>query len=587
MEGETAGRLWKTELPKLPEYFIDRGGIYEKLDAKSGVFFLSGVKGSGKTSAASGYCRRRYGDAAGETDVFWHTFWKEDNAADYFCQRLCGAFPELRRKASCRDCMEALAKSSYALLVFDNVERITNPKMLRAIRFLLEMNSDKKIILIMSERPQPCFAGYMAAGHYGRICGREFFFSKEELRRLACRYGENHAGDIARLWTVTEGWPVAAACFLRAGGREDGESGQDAVPLLLSDYIEYEIYMHIPVKAQRFLAQTSALHSLDSGLCGFCTGEEAAEGLLRAARKKYLAGEDGYLPLFRRFLSEKLTAREKQELLAKESRYAAEQAAAARAPDRKEKKIRVTAFGTFHAFFTEDGKELSWRTKKGCELFAYLLHLRGQAVERKTLLKELWQEEIPNNAVAMLHNMFYNLRKQLSGYQLESIVRYRDRKYSLDTDVIEADLDRIRQAAEAVEKEQADWLLKNRQMFDAYWGRYLEDIDSRWAREEQEYYERIYEKGCLLLARAFMEDGKFETACHYLKNALSVNNYSEAAAAGLLECYGEMGDFISMRRQYDAFCGLLEKELGISPGEELRSRYLFYMKKYGGKSRKI
>ncbi len=236
-------------------------------------------------------------------------------------------------------------------------------------------------------------------------------------------------------------------------------------------------------------------------------------------------------------------------------------------------KIRVTFFGTFHAFFTEDGKELTWRTKKGSELFAYLLHMRGAAVERKTLLRELWQEDIPNSAVAMLHNMLYNLRKELANYNLDQIIQYRNKKYMMDTSVIESDIDVIQEAAKYVERGKADRLIEKRALFDTYWGRYLEDMDSKWIEEEQEYFERIYERGCIMIAACLMENGSFDEAVRYLKNALLVNNYSEAAMKQLLECYKGMGDFNSIKRQYSEFCRTLEDELGISPGNELEKIY--------------
>lgn len=244
-----------------------------------------------------------------------------------------------------------------------------------------------------------------------------------------------------------------------------------------------------------------------------------------------------------------------------------------------DKKIRVTFFGTFHAFFTEDGKELTWRTKKGSELFAYLLHMRGAAVERKTLLRELWQEEIPNSAVAMLHNMLYNLRKELANYNLDYIIQYKNKKYTMDISVIESDMDVIQGAAKYVEKGNADRLLERRTLFDVYWGRYLEDMDSKWLEEEQEYFERIYERGCIMIADVLMKEACFDDAVKYLKNALLVNSYSEAAMKQLMECYKGLGDFNSINRQYREFCRTLEDELGISPGKELTESYRLCMGK--------
>lgn len=237
------------------------------------------------------------------------------------------------------------------------------------------------------------------------------------------------------------------------------------------------------------------------------------------------------------------------------------------------KKIRVSAFGTFRAVILADGRELSWRTRKGCELFAYLLDLNGEAVERKTLLTELWQDEMPNNAVAMLHNMFYNIRKELSCYSLESLIQYKNRKYVMDTDMIQSDLEQIRMAAEYVEKKDMAMLMRHRELFDSRWGMYLEDMDNVWIRDRQEYYEKIFEKGCILLGTECMEQKDYEAAAGYLKNALSVSCYSEKTMGMLLKCYSKAGELACAKKQYEDFCSLLKRELNIEPGEELQAGY--------------
>lgn len=237
------------------------------------------------------------------------------------------------------------------------------------------------------------------------------------------------------------------------------------------------------------------------------------------------------------------------------------------------KKIEVAAFGTFRVIVLEDGKELSWRTKKGCELFAYLLDRNGEAVDRKTLLSELWKEEIPNNAVAMLHNMFYNIRKELSYYNLEHLIQYKNKKYCMDISIIQSDLSEIQAASRYVEMMNLEKLKEYKHLFVKYKGRYLEDIDNEWARGRQEYYEKIYEKGCCLLAEECMEQEKYEEALIYLKNALSISVYSEKIVSRMLECYHKTGDLKSAKKQYEEFCVLLKKELDLEPGKEMQTTY--------------
>lgn len=240
---------------------------------------------------------------------------------------------------------------------------------------------------------------------------------------------------------------------------------------------------------------------------------------------------------------------------------------------KEEKEISVTTFGTFKVCVTEDGKELTWRTKKGCEVFAYLLDRNGEAVERKTLLSELWNNEIPDSAVSLLHNMFYNIRKELSYYNLENIIQYKEKKYTINMDKIQSDLEWIGPIVSYVESKNIKKLREHSKMLAKYWGRYLENIDNFWAQEKQEYYEKIYEKGCFMLGCDYMEQEKYEDALIYLKNALTINIYSEKIMGKILECYSKLGDLKGTKRQYEVFSSTLKRELDLEPGEKLKNIY--------------
>jgi len=118
----------------------------------------------------------------------------------------------------------------------------------------------------------------------------------------------------------------------------------------------------------------------------------------------------------------------------------------------------------------EDGYELSWRTKKGGELLAYLISLNGKAVERNHLFDVIWPEELPNNPVAMLHNMIYNIRKELSAYNLEKLIQYKNKGYSIDMSLVECDEEIISSICAAIARKDLDTLLENEVHLMKYWG---------------------------------------------------------------------------------------------------------------------
>ena len=244
---------------------------------------------------------------------------------------------------------------------------------------------------------------------------------------------------------------------------------------------------------------------------------------------------------------------------------------------KKQEALKVCTFGVFQVLALQDGRELAWRTKKGRELFAYLLDIEGKAVERRQLIELLWQDEIPENAVAMLHNMIYNIRKELSAYRLETILIYENRKYRLNTEKIACDFFHIKEIARLVEEKNEAGLRREHKSFLKYWGSYLEDIDSFWAEEKRAYYDEIFKKGCWMLAEQFVKENSYETALTLYKNILSVDPYSEEAVEKILLLYGEQKKWEKVKQCYSDFEKILKKDLGIAPGKEVLAAYHNYL----------
>ncbi len=244
----------------------------------------------------------------------------------------------------------------------------------------------------------------------------------------------------------------------------------------------------------------------------------------------------------------------------------------------EDKRLHVYTFGPFRVIPEGEDRGLAWRTRKGRELFAYLLDQEGSAVGRDNLMGVLWPEEIPVNAVAMLHNMVYNMRKELSAYCLEKIIFYEKKQYRLIMDNVVCDLYPIRRIAGLVEKKNMEELRREYRYFLTYWGAYLEDIDNFWVERSRRYYDDIYMRGCLMLAEQFTREKEYETAVTFCKNILSLDPYSEKTIEKLLFLYGERKEWERMRQCFRAFKELLWRDLGIAPGEEILTVYHRYMK---------
>ena len=233
----------------------------------------------------------------------------------------------------------------------------------------------------------------------------------------------------------------------------------------------------------------------------------------------------------------------------------------------------VRTQGEFSVIAAQDGRQLPWRTRKGRELFAYLLELEGAPVERSHLIEVLWQDEIPDNAVAMLHNMIYNMRKELSTYCLEKIVIYEKRHYRLCMDNLASDSVQVHRMNTLVQKKDMNALRKEIDFFLQYNGRYLRDIDSIWANACGDEADEHYAAGCRLLAEDATVRGDFDTAIVLYQNIRLVSPYDERAVAALLMLYGRLRRWEKLKNCYQNFSELLMEDLGVEPSEEVKRAY--------------
>ena len=245
--------------------------------------------------------------------------------------------------------------------------------------------------------------------------------------------------------------------------------------------------------------------------------------------------------------------------------------------------LQVDCFGKFRVVIAETGKEISWRTRKALELFAYLIDLEGKPVERRVLLERLWPDEAPNNEVAMLHNMIYSIRKELSSQpELKDLIQYKGHQYYLDHSKIKVDLDSKKQICKLAETGRVKELYDRREELLQPWGDYLKDVDGTWCVPRRTYFERTYGKACSLLAAYCRRIGDHETEVSCWSAYMAADRYSEEAVAGLLRCYADMGERGQMQRVLETGQKIFKEEMGIELSPEIMRIYEQGMKR--GKS---
>ncbi len=235
-------------------------------------------------------------------------------------------------------------------------------------------------------------------------------------------------------------------------------------------------------------------------------------------------------------------------------------------------KLHVYRFGMLR--FTVGDTEIQCKSRKSLELIAYMLERGGKPVPREDLLNMLWSGDIPVNAVAMLHNVIYGLRRELTPYGLENVLIYKNKCYMLDMSMIAEDDRDILEVCDAADNCDKKKLAAHENVLETYWGRYLGVSDSRGSQERKEYYDRCFVNASLMAAELCRERGDRERELMFLNNASETDPFSEQIVCSYMMCCFALGKPDKAKKKYDSYAKLIDEELGITPSKWLKNEFL-------------
>lgn len=229
----------------------------------------------------------------------------------------------------------------------------------------------------------------------------------------------------------------------------------------------------------------------------------------------------------------------------------------------------VHAFGPFRVI-TPSGKEMTWRTKKTRELFAYLYHRRGEAAGKEQLMDILWPQAMPTNATSLLHTSLYNIRKSLADFTgLSGLITHGKMGYAMEMSLVICH----RGVLDSFSSGTLLQFPQGVEPSELYAGPYLEDIDALWCTDARAHYSGVMLRVYRGLAEESMSRGNYPFAAALLRTAAAQEPYDEGIAGLLIRSYAAMGEMKNAMAQYATLKGTLARELEIEPSEEVTRIY--------------
>ncbi|QUL54762.1 response regulator [Paenibacillus tritici] len=219
----------------------------------------------------------------------------------------------------------------------------------------------------------------------------------------------------------------------------------------------------------------------------------------------------------------------------------------------------------------EPGRKMQWRTSKAQEVFALLLHNRGQWIMKDTIVDLVWPDFKPEKAVTNLHTTVYHIRKLLKAWDMEVLVEFSQERYRLTKEKVLLDVEEFERGYSGTPVESDEEWLRRENVLKLYRGDYLEEHHYDWAEIRRKELQVRYIRMALHSAEYELSSGRPRQALDRLLDLQAVDPYSDQICRLALRSYADLGDFIGFRTHYDKYKELLERDLGIRPDQVMDS----------------
>ncbi|GFZ86906.1 hypothetical protein GCM10008018_36250 [Paenibacillus marchantiophytorum] len=234
--------------------------------------------------------------------------------------------------------------------------------------------------------------------------------------------------------------------------------------------------------------------------------------------------------------------------------------------------VKLQCFGRFKVLAGNGYRnEVKWRTSKTEELMAYLVHHRGEQVDRHRIIESLWPDADAERAGAQLHTAVHYLRRNLTTIGLDGIVYYDRGYYNLDMSRLECDYDEFtRKLSEGVPVSSENLHAYEEELTRIYQTGYMEGGGYLWAEQTRSRLENEYVDMLLKLQEHYMQERNFSAAENLLRKALECNPLQEVIHTKLIHICMLAGKRDTALRQYDALRKMLQAEFGVEPNQAVK-----------------
>lgn len=217
---------------------------------------------------------------------------------------------------------------------------------------------------------------------------------------------------------------------------------------------------------------------------------------------------------------------------------------------------------------------LKWRTAKAQELFAYMLHHRGQLVRKDVLFELLWPDYDIPKATTHLYTTIYQVRQALKRIGVDIHIHSLSMKegYVLDAARVRLDTEEWEQALKQLDGVTSDNIHAYQRLLEMYSGDYLSDCDYLWAEHERQRLRKLWIQHAYLLGEYYLEQEFLNESMMVYLRVQQQDPYEETCYLELMRVYDQLEDKAAVEEQYERLV-LVLNELDVTPSQKTIAWY--------------
>ncbi len=221
-------------------------------------------------------------------------------------------------------------------------------------------------------------------------------------------------------------------------------------------------------------------------------------------------------------------------------------------------------------------------SKKIWELFKFMLTHKDRSFTPESLMDHLWVSEEYSDPRSTLRKQMHRLRKTLGEDGIDEsqrtilftngYYRWNDQiSIKMDAEIFE---NYVKNGDDQKETSPGVALKSYKDALNLYVGDYLPECTSQyWVYAARNHYRRLYLKTVMNMIDLLKAREAYDEILELCQKAIQIDVYEEVFHINLLEAFMVSGEFRQAFEHYEYITGFYEREMGISPSDEMRAIY--------------